>query len=280
MLLGAGILFSLSVASRFAGILDTTMMLKEFCASLFVMCLENLHVLKLVLPWAGLAIIASGMGYGIVKGIKGIVLADKTVRGLPVAKRRGAIVLIEHEAHIAFTHGFLKPKIYMSRGLLRGLTADELKAVFVHELHHLREKDPLKFILINLIKDALFYIPLAPYLAERIRLKKECAADDAATKTVAPITLASAIVKAARQNNLAAMQASIAGEKSAVEARIKRLLSNKDSGLYAPSRVASYLSVFIGIFLFGSMLMPIGPDFSKAQGNDCRTHCELNEHGH
>lgn len=280
MLVGAGILFSLSVASGFAGILDATMMLKKFCASLFVMCLENLHVLKLVLPWAGLAVIASGMGYGIVKGLKGIVLADKTVRGLPVAKRQCSIVLVEHEAHIAFTHGFLRPKIYMSRGLLKGLTPDELKAVFIHELHHLREKDPLKFLLIGILKDALFYIPLAPYLAERIRLKKECAADDAATKTVAHITLASAIVKAARQNNLVAMQASIAGEKSAVQVRIKRLLSGKDSGLRAPSRIASSLSVFIGIFLVVSILMPIGADFSEAQGNDCKTHCELTAHKH
>ncbi len=280
ILLASGVIFVISIASGFLGALSATMMLKQFCSNILVMCLENLHVLKLIAPWAGIAIMASGIGYAVFKALKGMLGANKTMQGLSVAKRQGLIVLIEHKAHIAFTHGFFRPKIYLSTGLLKGLSSDELKAVFMHELHHLREKDPLKFILINLLKDALFYLPLAPYVAGRIRLKKECAADDLASKAVAPITLASAIIKAAQQNNVIAMQASISGEKNTIEIRIKRLLSDKDKGLSAPSRITSIASVIIGILLFGSILTPIGADFSASQGNDCKRHCEITTHKH
>ena len=55
----------------------------------------------------------------------------------------GTAFLVDAELPLVFTQGFLNPMVWLSTGLMRMLTDDELEAVLQHEAHHLKARDPL-----------------------------------------------------------------------------------------------------------------------------------------
>jgi hypothetical protein len=123
------------------------------------------------------------------------------VAALPLAAKTPSIdgerfPLIESPQGQAFCAGFLRPRIYLTRGALEQLTPEELRAVIAHERHHLRRRDPLRLLLARAMADALFFLPLLRRSSERYEALGELAADEAAVRQLeARGPLASALVK-------------------------------------------------------------------------------------
>lgn len=127
------------------------------CKGVFVLCIAYSNVIKLAFLWSGAALLATGFFYGIIKAAASRVKTGRAIKKLPPSARRGSVVLIrDAESRAAFTHGLISPMIYMSTGLLASLDRDEIKAVFLHELHHKRSLDPLRFFILTLFKDMFF----------------------------------------------------------------------------------------------------------------------------
>jgi hypothetical protein len=80
----------------------------------------------------------------------------------------------------AFCAGWLRPRIYISRGALDALGPAELEAVLAHEAHHRARRDPLRLAVAQVLAQALFFLPAVRQLAERYTSLIELAADDAA----------------------------------------------------------------------------------------------------
>jgi bla regulator protein blaR1 len=96
----------------------------------------------------------------------------------------------------AFCAGFLRPRIYLSRGALQTLEGAELQAVLAHETHHLRRRDPLRMLAARVLADALVFIPILRQMSERYAALCELAADEAAVKALRDRgPLASALLK-------------------------------------------------------------------------------------
>src|SRR3712207_2056219 len=55
------------------------------------------------------------------------------------------------EDPLAFTTGCLRPAVFLAPALVRSLAADELRAVLVHELVHVRRRDNLRALLGSLL---------------------------------------------------------------------------------------------------------------------------------
>ena len=281
----------LGMAYGFPGLVHLTYHVMDFCQSIFVQCIAYSNVIKLVFLWLGAAILATGFLHGIIKGIAGIIKTGRAIKRLPLSRRCGPVVLIRDNcSRAAFTHGLLSPVIYMSTGLLKDLDRDEVKAVFLHELHHKRRLDPLRFFILTLLKDMFFYIPLIKYLVAYIRFKKEHEADDAARfYTNEPLSLAGALLKvAAFQRDMAMMLAAITGgvEGGAVAARIRRLVEGKDARFKLPTVKTVTVSLFITVFLALSLTLPLSagfPDQKECTKKQCamhskkavETHCKL-----
>jgi hypothetical protein len=105
------------------------------------------------------------------------------VRGLavvgPLAGRAGVWVIDDPRAH-AFCAGYLRPAVYVSRGALELLSAEELDAVLLHEAHHRAARDPLRFALARILSQALFFLPALAALGDRLHELAEQRADAAA----------------------------------------------------------------------------------------------------
>jgi hypothetical protein len=106
------------------------------------------------------------------------------------------LLVIDSTHPQAFCAGFLRPRIYLSRGALKDLTAEELRAVIAHERHHLRRRDPLRLLLARSVAEALFFLPRLRRSSERYEALGELAADEAAVRQLEGRgPLASALLK-------------------------------------------------------------------------------------
>jgi Zn-dependent protease with chaperone function len=82
----------------------------------------------------------------------------------------------------AFCAGYLRPRVYISRGALESLTIPELEAVLAHEYHHKLVRDPLRFAFGRILGRSLFFMPVLRPLFDRYADVAECNADGAAVR--------------------------------------------------------------------------------------------------
>lgn len=80
---------------------------------------------------------------------------------------------------LAFTWGVFRPRTYFSQGLIDALSPEELQAVFMHEDAHRRRRDPLQRLLLTLLSDVLFYVPVLVHACRRLIESQEIRADRA-----------------------------------------------------------------------------------------------------
>ncbi|MGI9096991.1 MAG: M56 family metallopeptidase [Solirubrobacteraceae bacterium] len=104
------------------------------------------------------------------------------------------LVLFEDVRPQAFCAGLLRPRVYLSTGAVRALSAAQLAAVVAHEAHHARLRDPLRVLIARVLSDALFFLPAVRRLAERYSALAELAADGAAVRARGAQPLASALL--------------------------------------------------------------------------------------
>jgi BlaR1 peptidase M56 len=90
------------------------------------------------------------------------------------------LTVFTHDNPEAFSAGLLKPRVYLSSGALQTLQTAELAAVVEHEVHHCHRRDPLSLLVVHVLSDALFFLPVMNRLRERYRTLVELAADEAA----------------------------------------------------------------------------------------------------
>ncbi len=142
---------------------------------------------------------------------------------LTPAPARDGLAVLPFEAPQAFVVGLIKPKIFVTRGLLSGPNREHLAAVLSHERAHVRRRDPLRRLGASLALG--FHLPgLAAWLEARLARAHEMAADaDAARELRSPECVARALVRLARTRRLALAPALAFGH-SDVEARVAALL--------------------------------------------------------
>ena len=281
-----------------SGVLSFTAGALELCQSLFVRCIEYKDASKLVFLWSGASLVFGGVAYGVTSAVRNFLRARQKIKGLSLYDNKGSIVVIKDDTlRLAFTHGFLRPRIYISRSLITSLDRKELLSVFFHELKHKKAKDPLRFFLIGLFKDCFFYIPLLRVIYANARAKREIMADDfAASLLKEPLSLASALLKVASGNKRLAMQgASIAGgNECGIVERVKRLLHGIEPKPRKASFKILFLSFSITVALIISFAWPVSARFhdkgpvncttghceshAASLGKDCKKHCETRGH--
>jgi beta-lactamase regulating signal transducer with metallopeptidase domain len=88
-----------------------------------------------------------------------------------------AVAVVKNNKLTAYTIGLFNPKIIFSEALIAKLSHEQLEAVVLHELHHLRSRHLLWLLLSKLISSLFFFIPLVEYLAQQLKTEFELTAD-------------------------------------------------------------------------------------------------------
>ncbi|MBE7547135.1 MAG: M56 family metallopeptidase [Candidatus Kuenenia stuttgartiensis] len=271
----AGIL--VSVNSYIKGIFNTYHS-ATCCGSICLNCLFSFYTLCLLFYFLCMGIYFVGVGRAFYKAfllftinrslfrslgltdIKEYPIGDDTLNTLPC--KNSPIFVSGQKIFNAFTFGIFRPKICLSAGLFSYLTPKELQSVVLHEFHHLKHRDPLRFAIMQIFCALHFFLPVNNYLVRLYKMHSEKAADDAALRLMnEPLALASALVKMSGYNTKHMTQiaiASFSNEQQAFEERISRLVEPKVSsfskgGLFAMPCYLSVVSVFFSGILFSSV---------------------------
>lgn len=116
-----------------------------------------------------------------------------------------SVTVFRDRLPLAFTGGFLKPRIFLSTKLVEILDEKELRAVVLHESHHQRSKDPAKGLVVSFISDFLFFLPISGFLKKTFHLTSELMADAYSIRSQSdPLDLASSLLKVQKLNGPAA----------------------------------------------------------------------------
>ncbi|MBS4210601.1 M56 family metallopeptidase [Bacillus sp. FJAT-50079] len=167
------------------------------------------------------------------------------------------ILVLSHPTPMAFTMGFVNPRIIVTTGLIHFLTQEELKAVISHEMYHKKNRDPLKVFLLSLSSSMMWYIPIQKWFHQQYQVIQEVLADEYAIKQQeTSVNLGSALLKMlklGRQEKMPFTYVSFAA--TSVNYRIEYMLNPlKGIQLRLPLKILfislTIFSLICGLFIY------------------------------
>ena len=145
-------------------------------------------------------------------------------------------------AEIPMVLGHLRPVILMPVGLLANLPSEQIEAVLLHELAHIRRCDYLVNVFQRLVESLLFYHPAIWWISKIMRNERENCCDDIVVSISQRANEYALALAALERNRLPSHQAAVAATGGILVKRIRRLLYPKaPAGIWAPLAAAMIL---------------------------------------
>ncbi len=144
--------------------------------------------------------------------------------------------------------GYLKPVILLPIGVITGLPQNQVEAIIIHELAHIKRYDFLVNLLQTLVETILFYHPAAWWISSIIRSEREDCCDDITLELCGDsLTYSKALCNIQQLKTSGALFALAAiGNKNQLFRRIKRMNGNKNKLSYG-IKFAAFSLVIIAI---------------------------------
>lgn len=184
-------------------------------------------------------------------------------------------------AHVPMTIGTLKPVILLPFAMANSMSTEQVEAILLHELAHIRRNDYLLNILQALAETLLFFNPFIWLVSSAIRKEREHCCDDLVLSCSAgPLPYARALAALeARRREANALALAATGNKNRLFNRIKRIMEmKKQKNNYARAIIASL--VIAAIVVSFAWLSPSFAQSHKAKAKTSTkrnsTHTESN----
>jgi uncharacterized protein (TIGR03435 family) len=172
--------------------------------------------------------------------------------GARIGVSRPVRLLVSAWVEAPIVIGWLRPVVLVPVGALSGLPPEQVEALLMHELAHIRRHDYLVNMLQSAAEALLFYHPAVWWVSGHIRAERELCCDDVAvTMSGDAIAYASALVEF-EASRRAHAQAGVAANGGSLQTRIARVLGQAQPGSRSgPAVVASaalLLTAAYGVF--------------------------------
>lgn len=160
-------------------------------------------------------------------------------------------VYVSAIAKSPLTVGFLKPVILLPFASFNYLSTEQLEAVILHELAHIRRADYLVHIFQSFAELILFFNPFSYFLSRKIDMERENSCDDWVMQhQYQPALYANALLKIAQMQHATVFAMAASGRHTPLKDRIERL--------FQPAKKISIpvlfsLAVGIGMLVFIKM---------------------------
>ena len=103
---------------------------------------------------------------------------ERFLQWMDKASLRAARVVLSPTLGVPLVIGWFRPAICFPAALLTRLSLAEVEALFLHELAHLKRRDPLLHLWVTVVETLHFHNPAAHALARTVRDTSELACDD------------------------------------------------------------------------------------------------------
>lgn len=176
------------------------------------------------------------------------------------------VTLLESEiVRVPLTVGTMKPVILLPLGLLTNLPQDQLEAILLHELAHIRRGDYWVNLMQSFVETLFFFNPAALWVSSLIREERESCCDEIAIgETKSKRNFISALIAFQEYNyNTESLKYATAfpGRKEHLLDRAKRIVNNRNKSLNGMEKFSILCSLAL---LCTLMLVFPGPQKSSA----------------
>ena len=127
-------------------------------------------------------------------------------------------------AEVPVVIGHLRPVILLPLGVLANLPPDQIEAILLHELAHIRRFDYLVNLVQTAVEGLLFYHPAIWWISRVIRAERENCCDDLVVATSGDAHAYAVALAQLEQNRSAALETALAATGGSLVKRIRRLL--------------------------------------------------------
>lgn len=159
--------------------------------------------------------------------------------------------------------GAIKPIILLPLATINHLTIEQMEAIIMHELAHIKRHDYLLNIFQTVAETILFFNPCIWLISAIIRREREHCCDDlvlTGTNNPLPYAKALAILEGSRLNNNA-LALGATGHKNLLLTRIKRIMEMKKQNINR-SQLAIIIAIIITI-TFSIAMFTFTPSFAQ-----------------
>lgn len=147
------------------------------------------------------------------------------------------------------TVGYLKPMILLPIAALNNLTTQQVEAILLHELSHIRRHDYLVNLLLTLVHVVLYFNPFVKFFLRKVEIERENCCDELVLQfQYDKIGYATALLELEKSSRTAPVLAIGAAEEKHLLNRIERIIGIHKKQRFNTSHFAG--AVFALLFLF------------------------------
>ena len=164
--------------------------------------------------------------------------------------------------------GLVRPAILMPVGLLVGLSTDQVQAILLHELAHIRRRDYLVNVLQNFVEGLLFYHPAVWWISGLVRAERENCCDDVVVDLNGDPYGYAVALATLENSRWPAREPVLAATGGNLMKRIHRLTQEprRPRGAAAPGFVAGLLVLTLSVAMGGWQAKPAAAPSKSAAG--------------
>jgi len=154
-------------------------------------------------------------------------------------------------AKVPMMIGHLKPVVLVPIGLLTALSAEEVEAILIHELAHIKRRDYLVNMLQSLMEIFFFFNPAVLWVSTLIKTEREnCCDDIVVAQTDSKVSYIKALVSCQEyQSAIPVYAMGLGGDKGHFLQRVKRMLSNSNQTLNKVEKMVLTICLISAVLL-------------------------------
>ena len=134
-------------------------------------------------------------------------------------------------AKVPMVIGHFKPLILIPVGFINALSTDEVEAILVHELAHIRRRDYLVNLLQSFMEIVFFFNPAVIWISQLIKAERENCCDDIALEQAGSKYGYIQALLSCQEYQAPGLSMALANNKSNLLNRVKRMVNNHNQSL-------------------------------------------------
>lgn len=154
--------------------------------------------------------------------------------------RKTVQFFLSEKVNVPLVIGYFKPVVLFPIALVNQLDLNQVEAILIHELSHIRRNDYALNLIKTMIETILFFNPFIWLTSRFIHIEREHACDDLVLRhTGTPLTYAHALLKLEilKDKHTPALSLAASGESQHLYQRIKRITNMKTSYINAKQQL-------------------------------------------
>ncbi|HYM94499.1 MAG TPA: M56 family metallopeptidase [Chitinophagaceae bacterium] len=257
---------------------------KSFLSGSLIRVPHSLHIGTVIFLALFFTVVLARLLFVIIKGNKfkkhlsnKSEVSEKIAPILQELKLTKFVTVVKDTNPFAFCLGIRNPHIYISTETIKMMTESELKAILIHEKYHLDKKDGLIMQIASLTKIIFPFFPVISDFIQGYRLDREIRADREVIFTLGRQPLVNVLTKLLNFPTVPMLTASAIADADTIEARIKALSQNKNTGAkYKKVNLLISLTTLTIFILF--LVIPVQASEIHTNGNDMTMICVNDDH--